>query len=129
MSDNEEDPWIVEEAYLASKAPGKQTVPRADTWAVYLVLHEWYGAYDLEIITDASYTVSGMDFTRRASNLKGANKDLWKLIYDEIDYSAGDGETHLQQPPGGDCDHQDQIAQRRHSYLLPSNSHLADWRQ
>ena len=50
---------------------------------VYPVLLEWDGAYDLEIITDASYTVSGMDFIRRASNLKGANKDLWRLIYEE----------------------------------------------
>ena len=72
--------------------PGKQTVPRAETWAVYLVLLEWDGAYDLEIVTDATYTANGMDFHRRAKNLKGVNKDLWKLIYDEIDYTAGEGD-------------------------------------
>ena len=32
-----------------------------------------------------------MDLHRRASNLKGVNKDLWRLIYDEIDYTAGSG--------------------------------------
>ena len=74
MSDTEEDPWIVEEACLASKATGKQTVPRAETWAVYLVLLKWDGTYDLEIITDASYTASGMEFTRKASNLKGGQQ-------------------------------------------------------
>ena len=57
-----------------------------------MVLLEWDGTYDLEIITDATYTVNGMDFERRASNLKGADKELWKLIYDEFYYTAGSGD-------------------------------------
>ena len=50
-----------EEAWLASKVPGRQTVPRAEIWAVLMVLMVWDGAYDLTIVTYASYTVKGMD--------------------------------------------------------------------
>ena len=53
--------------------------PRHETWAVYLVLLEWGGTYDLETITDASYTVSGMDFARRASNLREPTKISGRL--------------------------------------------------
>lgn len=77
MGENENEAWITEEAYLASRVPGKQTVPRAEAWAIYLVVCEWDGSYDLEIITDASYTLRGMYFTSRGSNLKGTNKDIW----------------------------------------------------
>ena len=38
MGDSEDNPWIIEETYLASRAPGKQAVPRAEAWAIYLVL-------------------------------------------------------------------------------------------
>ena len=31
---------IIEEAWLASKVPGRQTVPRAEIWAVLMVLLE-----------------------------------------------------------------------------------------
>ena len=62
---------IIEEAWLASKVPGRQTVPRAEIWAVLMVLLEWDGSYDLQIITDASYTVQGMDALSRRKNGRG----------------------------------------------------------
>ena len=54
LGESENDPWVAEEAYLASRAPGKQIVPRAEAWAIYLVLQLWDGTYDLDIVTDAS---------------------------------------------------------------------------
>ena len=59
---------VIEEAWLASKVPGRQTVPRAEIWAVLMVLLEWDGSHDLQIITDASYTVYGMDDLSRRKN-------------------------------------------------------------
>ena len=56
MGDSEDGQWIVEDAHIASRVPGKQTVPRAEAWAIYLVLCIWDGTYDLEIVTDASST-------------------------------------------------------------------------
>ena len=62
--------WIMEESYLFSRVPGKQTVPRAEAWAIYLVLQVWDGTHDLAIVTDASYTYSGMDLHSRQKHLK-----------------------------------------------------------
>ena len=76
LGDAENDSWIMEESYLFSRVPGKQTVPRAEAWAMYLVLQVWDGTYDLAIVTDASYTYSGMDLHNRQKHLKGTNKDI-----------------------------------------------------
>ena len=46
---------------MASKVPGRQTAPSVEIWAVLMVLMVWDGTYDLTMITDASYTVQGMD--------------------------------------------------------------------
>ena len=77
--------WIQEEAYRASKVPGRQTVQRADIWAVLMALMVWGGSYDLEIIMDASYTVDGMQHLARTKNSRGPNRDIWSLIYSEMD--------------------------------------------
>ena len=55
---------------------------------MYLVLEIWGGTYGLEIPIDASYTYSGMDLRNRSKHLKGSNRDIWKMIYDEIDFST-----------------------------------------
>ena len=70
---------------MASKVPGRQTVPRAEIWAVLMVLMVWGGAYDLQIVTDASYTVQGMDALARRKNGRGPNRDIWQLRYAELD--------------------------------------------
>ena len=44
----------IDEAILIAKVPGKQTVPRAEAWAVNCVLEEWHGEMELIIITDVS---------------------------------------------------------------------------
>ena len=82
---------IIEEAWLASKVPGRQTVPRAEIWVVLMVLLEWDGSHDLQIITDASYTVQGMDALSRRKNGRGPNRDIWRLIYAALDAKQGSG--------------------------------------
>ena len=76
---------------MSSRVPGKQTVPRAEAWAMYLVLQEWGGTYDLEIVTGASCTYSGMNLRNRHTHLKGPNRDIWALIHAEMDQEAGVG--------------------------------------
>ena len=87
----EEGVWIREEAWMASKVPGRQTVPRAEIWAVLMVLMVWDGTHDLTIITDASYTVRGMEDLARRKNSRGPNRDLWTLIYPQRDKKVGVG--------------------------------------
>ena len=45
------------EALLVAKAPGNQTVPRAESWAACCVFKNWHGNKELTLITDASYVV------------------------------------------------------------------------
>ena len=70
-----EGKWAQEEAWLASTVTGRETVPRAEIWAVFIVLMVWDGAYDLAIVTDASYTGKGMgrfmDRLPRRKNTRG----------------------------------------------------------
>ena len=63
---------------------------------MYLVLQVWDGTYDLEIATDASYTYSGMDLHNRQKHLRGTNKDIWQLIYTEIDFTMKDADGQLE---------------------------------
>ena len=56
-----------------------------------MVLMVWDGSYDLTIITDASYTVQGMDALARRKNGRGPNRDIWQLIYAELDSKLGGG--------------------------------------
>ena len=86
-----DDDLVQEEAWMASKIPGRQTVPRVEIWAVLMVLLVWDGAYDLTIIADASYTVKGMDDLARRKNSRGPNRDIWRLIYAELDSKPGGG--------------------------------------
>ena len=50
----------------------------------------WGGAYDLTIVTDASYTAKGMRYLARR-NARGTNRDIWSLVYSEMDKKAGSG--------------------------------------
>ena len=49
------------------------------------------GSYDLALVTDASYTVKGMQNLSRRKNSRGANCDIWTLIYSEMDKKQGSG--------------------------------------
>ena len=56
-----------------------------------MVLMIWDGSYDLETITDASYTVCGMQLLARRKNSRGPNRDIWILVYAEMDKKEGAG--------------------------------------
>ena len=66
---------------MYSKVPGRQTVCRAEAWALHNVIDAWPGNYALEIIVDATYSLSGMDLIKRSKHLKGANADIWISLY------------------------------------------------
>ena len=76
---------IIAKVTMSSKVAGRQTVPRAEIWALFCMLQVWDGAYSLEIVTDASYTVYGMMEGNRCNHLRGTNGDLWRLTYQELD--------------------------------------------
>ena len=55
------------ESLLLAKVPGKQTVPRAEAWAVSEVLQIYRGETPLKIITDASYVIKASTSTTGTS--------------------------------------------------------------
>ena len=67
----------------------RQTVPRAEIRAVLMILRAWDGSHDLEVVTYATYTVCGMVHIRRRKHNRGPNRDIWKLLYEELDKKAG----------------------------------------
>ena len=66
---------------MYSKIPGRQTVCRAEAWALHNVIDLWPGNYPLEIIVDATYSLSGMDLVKRSKHLKGANFEICTIVY------------------------------------------------
>ena len=70
---------------LASKVPGRQTVPRAEAGAVRQVLTRWHGKVPLKIVTDALYVVKGFLPHNRGAYKRGTNADIWCEIYDRMD--------------------------------------------
>ena len=60
------------------------------------MLQAWDGSYALEVITDATYTYTGMDFDHRERNLKGTNRDIWKILYAELDYTLLTAVGHIE---------------------------------
>ena len=72
----------VGKAVLSTEAPGKQTVPIAETWGIRGVMQLWPGGKPLTIVTDASYVVKGLLHHSRAAYLKDSNGDIWGIIYE-----------------------------------------------
>ena len=75
---------ILGECMIYSQAPGNQTVCRAEAWALYNIIHVWPGKLELTINVEATYSLSGMDLVRREMLLKGANSDIWEVIFAEL---------------------------------------------
>ena len=79
---------ITAKATISSKVPGArrcQTVPRAEMYALFLMVQAWGGTYSLDIVTHVSYTVYGMMGGNRRKHLRRKNGDLWRLIHQELD--------------------------------------------
>ena len=66
---------------MRMKLPGKQTVPRAETWAVLQVLKVMKGEKDMKIITDAMYVIKGFKNQNRKAYSEGRNGDIWREAY------------------------------------------------
>ena len=45
----------------------------------------------MEVVTDATYTVCDMIHINHRKNRSGPNRDIWRLLYDELDKKAGGG--------------------------------------
>ena len=86
---------VLEKATMSAKAPGRQTIPRAEIWTLYCLLQVWGGSYHLGIVTDATYTMNGI----------GKGQPEERLLV-EIDLQR----TRLQRSPTSDD--QSQLAHR-----------------
>ena len=71
-------------ALIYAEVPGNQTVCRAEAWALFIIIKVWPGDFHLAITVDATYSLSGMDLVRRERHIKGANADIWSLMYHEL---------------------------------------------
>ena len=70
---------------LRMKVPGKQTVPRAETWAVLQVLKLIEGKKEIKIITDAMYVIKDFKDQNRKTYQEGRNGDIWREVYEQFD--------------------------------------------
>lgn len=70
---------------LRMKVPGKQTVPRAETWAVLQVLLLMKGEQHMKIVTDAMYVIKGVKMQNRKPHYEGKNGDIWRDVYRQMD--------------------------------------------
>ncbi len=84
-----------------SKVLGKQTVPRAEAWALYNVIKSWHGLMRITIVVDATYVTNGFKPGNRAAFRRGTNGDIWTLIYDRWDAPPGQAESGQDQVPCG----------------------------
>ena len=58
---------------MRMKVPGRQTVPRAETWAVLQVLIVMKGVTQMKIVTDAMYVIKGLKDLNRKAYAEGGN--------------------------------------------------------
>ena len=68
-------------AFAGMRIPGKQTVPRAETWAVGKILEHLDEGNDTNsktVNSDASYTVKGFASENKEHMRRGTNGDIWK---------------------------------------------------
>ena len=79
---------VISRAQCHPAVPGKQTVPRAECYAMLCILKIWDGTDPIEIICDATYSLRGLQSDTRLKFLRGGNGDPWKLVYDELDKKA-----------------------------------------
>ena len=66
----------IKERAIRSNVAGRQTVPRAETWAVLQVLRRCKGIKPLQIIKDALYAVKGFQKENRRAYGEGTNGDI-----------------------------------------------------
>ena len=67
-------------ANMHAKVPGRQTVPRAELWALICVLRLQRKGYQVEYYIDAKYVVDGMTIPTD-DHSTGINGDIWVVAY------------------------------------------------
>ena len=82
------DPETDEVAGIHSLVPGRQTVPRAEVWALWHVMQRMNKDKDFKLIIDASYLVNAMTSGSKWYS-EGVNGDLWARIFDEQKKRSG----------------------------------------
>jgi hypothetical protein len=76
---------------LASDVPGRQTVPRAETWAFLCLLRVRPHPLSIELWVDASYVLNGYlawATPHQDGYACGANGDIWSQVYEDLDSRA-----------------------------------------
>ena len=63
--------------------------PLMAQWAFVMMLRAWDGRHDLEVVTDAAYTVCGMVHINRRKHNRGPNREIWRPLYEELDKKVG----------------------------------------
>ena len=58
---------------------------RAEPWALHNIMDVWSGGFPLEVVNDAIDSISGVDLEHQDNNLKGANADIWTVIYQKLE--------------------------------------------
>ena len=71
-------------AFIFSRVPGKQTVPRSELWALLLVMQRMKTGGRYKVFIDASYVINGLQ-ARTVNYTRGSNGDIWTRIFAELD--------------------------------------------
>ena len=69
-------------ASIQMPVPGRQTIPRAELWAIVCLANEMDEDADCKTYIDSSYVVAGLSRTELKNELrKWRNGDLWTLLF------------------------------------------------
>ncbi len=88
--DGQQGPCVAEVALRGAGVPGRQTVPRAETWAACIAEESIPVRRSIVLAADASYVVNGLkDSTSKDKLRKGKNGDLWNRLLSRLGSSNG----------------------------------------
>ena len=71
-------------AFLFSRVPGKQTVPRSELWALLQLIRRMKTGRAYKVYIDAAYVLNGIH-SRSNNYSKGSNGDIWSSCFEELD--------------------------------------------
>jgi ribonuclease HI len=97
------NPATGEFALLFSRVPGRQTVPRAELWALFKLLERMSHGVSYRVYIDAQYVLNGLA-NRGKHYSEGSNGDIWTRIYDILSERMSDDiefikiKSHLDTP-------------------------------
>ena len=71
-------------AFLFSRVPGRQTVPRSELWALLTLMRRMRTQGSYKVYIDASYVINGLQ-AKTKNYSKGNTGDIWTRIFAELD--------------------------------------------